>query len=353
MPTHISELSYSGSGASDFIEIATTAGTDLSGYSIYLYGSDGLLDEGPISLGSVQSTNAGKDVYVVDNTGAQSFANLHPSQGIAVVDELGNVVQFISFDGNTITASAGPANGLTTTEIGTATSGDSLESTDGGSSYSVQSSPSEGTIPCYAPGTLIDTPEGPRAVESLRPGDLVDTVDHGPQVVRFVRSGDHSLEDAEIDDKPVLIKSDALGAGRPAHDLIVSPQHRILVGGGGQLTQYFESEAFAPAKALSGLPGIRHMTGKSQVTWVHFACDRHEVIIANGCFSESLLLGSMVVNGMTPSERDTVTDVYGSAPSDDAAINGPATRRCLYVGEVRQHLAASEKMRRAVKGFRK
>ena len=35
-------------------------------------------------------------------------------------------------------------------------------------------------IPCFTAGTLIDTPSGPRAVEELRPGDLVTTRDHGP-----------------------------------------------------------------------------------------------------------------------------------------------------------------------------
>jgi len=42
---------------------------------------------------------------------------------------------------------------------------------------------SDGVV-CYAPSTLIDTPNGPRTVESLRPGDLVLTVDLGPQPIR-------------------------------------------------------------------------------------------------------------------------------------------------------------------------
>lgn len=77
---------------------------------------------------------------------------------------------------------------------------------------------------------MIDTPDGPRAVETLCVGDLVNTVDHGPQAIRWVRSGDHPLGGATVEDKPVLIKAGALGAGRPAQDLILSPQHRILVG---------------------------------------------------------------------------------------------------------------------------
>ncbi len=34
---------------------------------------------------------------------------------------------------------------------------------------------------CYAPATLIDTPDGHRAVETLQSGDLICTHDNGPQ----------------------------------------------------------------------------------------------------------------------------------------------------------------------------
>ncbi|HCE71257.1 MAG TPA: type I secretion protein, partial [Ruegeria sp.] len=34
-------------------------------------------------------------------------------------------------------------------------------------------------IICFTPGTLIATAHGPRAIETLRPGDLIVTRDHG------------------------------------------------------------------------------------------------------------------------------------------------------------------------------
>jgi len=206
-------------------------------------------------------------------------------------------------------------------------------------------------IPCYAPGTMIDTPSGPRAVETLLPGDIVITLDHGAQPIRWTRSGTQPLEDAEPDKKPVLIIAGALGEGLPAQDLIVSPQHRILVGGRGQLADWFDAEALAPAKSLTNLRGIRHMNGKTAISWIHFACDRHEVVIANGCLSESLLLGPMVRNGLTTSEREELTAIYGPAKTPDASLNGPAVREYLKVGEVRRHLARrmKDKLRCAAK----
>lgn len=192
------------------------------------------------------------------------------------------------------------------------------------------------SIVCYAPGMLIDTPEGARLVETLAAGDLVLTRDHGPQPIRWVRSRLDMLKGSKEDDKPVQIKAGALGHNRPAADLIVSPQHRILVGGAGQLQNIFTQEAFASAKSLTGLSGIRHMKGKSQITWVHFACDQHEVVRANGCWTESLLLGPMVVNGLSPTERQALANIFGRRPTPNKILNGPPARSCLSVSAVKQ-----------------
>ena len=250
-----------------------------------------------------------------------------------MVSDTGEVLSFISFKGNYVTATEGPAAGETSQTTYASSDRSSIESTDGGATYSEQTAPTEGTVICYAPGTMIDTPEGPRAVETLRPGDLVTTLDHGSQPIRWVRSSHHPLEAVEVDLKPVLIAAGALGPALPSKDLIVSPQHRMLVGGGGQLERQFETEVLVPAKSLTTLRGIRHMQGKSKITWVHFACDRHEIITANGCLSESLLLSPLVVSGLSGNERRTLVDIFGPAQVG-AALNGQPARKTLNVGKV-------------------
>ena len=169
------------------------------------------------------------------NASTAGFPGLSPNQAVALVDDVGTVLQYSSFDGNVVTATEGPADGLTSAEIGTGGIGESLQSDDDGASYYVPGSPNPGTIPCYAPGTMIDTPDGPHGVETLRPGDLVSTLDHGPQPIKWVRDGTEPLNGAPDHSRPVLIQVAALGPGRPLRDLIVSPQHRILVGALGQL----------------------------------------------------------------------------------------------------------------------
>ena len=339
MPGYISEISYGGNRLVDFAEIALPAGTDPTGYTVTFYDSSGGVIAS-FALGTPSVTEFGNDVYLIDNN-VVAMPDIRSGHSVALTAGDGSVLQFLTFGGTgTVTPTVGPAAGVTSTNIGSAdTNGTSLETADDGATYQVQATPNPGTIPCYAPGTLIDTPDGPRAVETLQPGDLVMTLDHGPQPIRWTRSGDQPLEDAEVDDKPVQIKAGALGRNLPAHGLIVSPQHRILVGGHRQLQSLFKSEAFAPAKSLTSLRGIRHMKGKTKITWIHFACERHEVVTANGCLSESLLLGPMVVNGLTAAERQTVIDIFGIAPTPDAALNGPPARECLAVGAVRRQLA--------------
>lgn len=199
---------------------------------------------------------------------------------------------------------------------------------------------------CYAPGVQIKTPDGPRAVEALQPGDLVCTLDHGPQVVRWVDSNEHSLRCRKQDDRPVLIRAGALGRGAPAQDIIVSPQHRVLVGGGGQLQHIFRAEVFVPAKALTALPGIRFMNGRADITWIHFACDAHEVVFANGCLSESLLIGPMVVKGLPEPERIKLRSMFGALASD-MALNGPPARECLGSGKARRMIDDALRRKRA------
>ncbi|MEO1239560.1 MAG: Hint domain-containing protein [Pseudomonadota bacterium] len=195
------------------------------------------------------------------------------------------------------------------------------------------------TIVCFTPGVMIDTQEGPRAVETLAPGDLVVTLDHGLQPVVWIRKTDTPLDGLDIEKRPVLISAGALGQDRPAQDLVVSPQHRIMVGCEKQLDRVFGEEAFVPAKALTPLPGVRHMTDQSQIQFIHFACARHEVVTANGCLTESLLLGPMVLQSLSSAEHEALHALFDVDAASGSVTNGPPARESLTVGGCRRKLA--------------
>lgn len=80
-------------------------------------------------------------------------------------------------------------------------------------------------IPCFLCGTMIETPQGPVAIEDLVPGDLVLTRDRGAQPLRWI--GSRGLSGRELAAAPHLvpirIRAGALAAGVPAADLLVSP----------------------------------------------------------------------------------------------------------------------------------
>lgn len=368
----------------EFVSFINTSGVpvDLSGWQIWSDMSGSGAPDGPqdglyhtFPAGTVLSP--GERIYIVNEiTGTPAFNMQEASRGGTESGPGGTNTNFLSEgDGNNSrsesVALVNPATGqyiiLNFTAIqpsiipglsgfpGTTKVGESNAAADSGvedqnAGFSYQYNSTTGRyeyapveVVCYAAGTMIETPDGPRPVESLQPGDLVLTLDHGAMPIRWVRSSDHALEEVEVDEKPVLIAAGALGSGVPAQDLIVSPQHRMLVGGVGQLQSHFKTEAFAPAKSLTSLRGIRHMKGQSHITWVHFACDRHEIVTANGCLSESLLLGPMAVKGLTLSERLTLTAIFGPTPSPDAALNGAPARTCLKVGEVHRLLAEYSK----------
>jgi hypothetical protein len=191
-----------------------------------------------------------------------------------------------------------------------------------------------GVIACYAPGTLIATRAGPRWIEALMPGDTVLTADHGSQPIRSVTRFRQSLTGLPDAALPVLIRRGALGPDLPARDLVVSARHRMLVSGHGQLAAFFGTEVFVPATALTGLPGIRVVRGRQAIIWHHFACARHEVVLAQGCRSESLLPGPDVSRILQAGPRRRADRVLHD-PGCAAPLDGRPARPCLTVSEAR------------------
>jgi len=110
----INEIHYNDAGGDDNegIEIAAKAGTDLSGWTLYFYeGNDGSVD-GTLSLsGVIPDLSNGYGAIWFDKSGLENGPD-----GIALVDDLGNVVQFLSYEGSFL-GNEGPANGLTSEDI--------------------------------------------------------------------------------------------------------------------------------------------------------------------------------------------------------------------------------------------
>lgn len=334
MTIYMSEIRFENS--EDFVEVVAPVGTDMSGYQVVVYDELGNYHS-TYSLGASVVTFSGNDGYLVER--GDGLPDMGQTWGVALMDPSGLVVQFISGEGNVITAADGPAAGSTSIAGPTTSGGQSIATYDNGATYGVKDPPDPGIIPCFAPGTLIATAAGARAVETIRAGDVVHTLDHGPQTVIWTRRGRKALDRAADTEKPILIAANALGPNHPRRDLIVSQQHRILVGYKSQLESAFEAEVLVPAKALTILPGVRVMKGRKHVDWVHLAFARHEIIVSEGCHTESLLLGPMVVNRLTRLQKEELLSLFGVA-EPGKPLNGPPARTILKTRPAREALVA-------------
>ncbi|MCB1339585.1 MAG: Hint domain-containing protein, partial [Pseudooceanicola sp.] len=148
----------------------------------------------------------------------------------------------------------------------------------------------ESVVPCFTPGTMIATPKGERAVETLAVGDRIITRDNGIQSIRWI--GTRTLKGAELAAHlmPVRIARGALGNGLPERDMLVSPNHRVLVASDKTALYFEESEVLVAAKHLTGLDGV-DVVAAEDVTYIHFMFDQHEVVLSNGSWTESFQPG--------------------------------------------------------------
>ncbi len=144
--------------------------------------------------------------------------------------------------------------------------------------------------PCFVAGTLILTPEGERAVEDLSPGDLVMTLDNGAQPLRWIGQ---RVVPARGRFAPIRFRRGALGNRRA---LMVSPQHRMVVGGWQAELLFGSAQVLVAAKHLVDDAAVRPVP-MDQVTYVHLLFDRHEVIRAEGALTESFHPGAHILAG--------------------------------------------------------
>ena len=196
----------------------------------------------------------------------------------------------------------------------------------------------EQVIPCFTPGTLISTDRGEVPVEDLRTGDKVVTRDNGLQVVRWIGRRDLSLADLIVKPalRPVEITAGALGHGLPLRDMQVSPQHRMLIEGARAEMLFGEAEVLVAAIHLTALPGVEQKL-TAGVQYIHVLFDRHEIICADGAWTESFQPAVRMLNGMDCAQRTEIAALFPELVAE--ARDFPAARLSLKAHEARVLLA--------------
>jgi len=114
----INEIHYDNKGGdkNEAVEIAASAGTDLTNWTIQAYNGNGGSLYKTINLSGIVPNQ--QNGFGTLNFSAKGLQN-GSSDGLALVDNNGVVIQFLSYEG-TLTAVDGAASGLTSTDIGVA-----------------------------------------------------------------------------------------------------------------------------------------------------------------------------------------------------------------------------------------
>jgi Hint domain len=133
----------------------------------------------------------------------------------------------------------------------------------------------------YAAGTRILTDGGERAVETLRPGDIVITLSQGQRHERLVKWIGRRRVDLTAHPRPemvvpIRIRRGAVADDMPHRDLVVSPEHAILIDG----------KLVSARRLVNGMT-IRRDDALSAVDYFHVELGAHAILLAEGLPAES------------------------------------------------------------------
>lgn len=181
---------------------------------------------------------------------------------------------------------------------------------------------------CFAAGTKIMTPDGEIAIEKIIENNLISTLDNGAQPVRWIGKRKLTWLDLAYNSHllPVRIKAGALGNNAPTSDLLVSPQHRVLVRSKVAQRMFGVDEVLVAAKHLLEMDGVEIATDITKIEYYHILFDRHEVIFSNGTETESLYTGSQTLKSLAPEALDEVFTLFPELRNQEVTATPPTAR---------------------------
>ena len=319
------DLDSDGDGISDFIEAQPTGGyqagdgdltnddADGDGIVDLFDSNDGTTGDFGGSFTTPVNTDAG-------NFNSDSVADYldDDSDGDGVLDSAESGLGTPGADNN------GDGIGDNITDVSYADPGGATDGTDLANSnlLNVDNNADEPDFRsiCFARGTLIKTDKGQIAVEDLGVGDHVFTMDCGYQPINWIGSMTLDVIDLAQHPKlrPIRIRKDALGPGYPEQDLIVSPQHRILVRSRIAHRMFDTDEVLIPANKLLSLDGVTVEEDTSQgVEYFHMLFDSHQIVFSNGAPSESLFTGPEALKAVSPAARAEIEMLFPAITAPD------------------------------------
>lgn len=195
-------------------------------------------------------------------------------------------------------------------------------------------------VVCFARGSRILTPQGERPVETLAAGSMVVCGDGLQRPVRW--AGSRQLGAAELAQRPELnpvrLRKDALGTDAPARDLLLSPQHRVLLRDWRAEMLFGEPAVFVPAVSLVNDETIRQERAPEGVEYFHLLLDGHQTVFADGLECETLMPAEMATGALDGAARAEICAIFPDLAADLSRF-GPLCHTAAKPAEARLLLA--------------
>ena len=181
---------------------------------------------------------------------------------------------------------------------------------------------SDYTCVCFTRGTAIRMADGTeRMIEDIQEGDRVLTKDNGAQAVRWI-GGRTAPAYGHL--APIVISQNALGNH---DDLIVSPQHRMLLSDWRAEVMLGSHEVLVKAKDLINGETIYRREG-GVVEYFHILFDSHEIVFAEGIPSESLHINKTTLDSLADESRAEIIELFPEL-STQPQVSAVASRMSL------------------------
>jgi Hint domain-containing protein len=285
-------LTISGTGLGGRLELGTP---NVGGIA------DGFSSQMTLDFANASLTAPNTGVIQID--GASLFVDPIATQTITDVawgDEF--VIKGLDFTGDTVTLDT--ATNDLTVKNGTATvfTMDDVHLQSGAANNFIIAGTDTIEAVCFCAGTMIACPDGERAVETLSIGDLVLTSGGRVMPVRWIGRNTVSTRFADpLRVLPILIRAGALADHLPERDLLVSPEHAVLV-----------DDILVQAGALvNGLSIVRESNVAETFVYYHIELAEHALVLAEGTPAESFVDN---IHRMAFDNWEEHEALYGDAP---------------------------------------
>lgn len=182
---------------------------------------------------------------------------------------------------------------------------------------------------CYLAGTKIKCGDYQVSVELLEKGDMISCfngIDFELKPITWVGKSSASVDKSKPIDLagyPIRIVKNALGENSPDMDLLVTPEHCMLICG-----------KFIPARMLVNNTSIMYDTSFESYDYYHVETETHSAILANNALSESFLDSGDKGNF----NNDTVHNITFDELKDWSSAYAPLDTSIDFVKPIHQQL---------------